>query len=153
MLVRSWRSMPRLSPRAQNRQQQDGEGVEEQEAVATLRIVDPQHTHAHAEAQILAVAEAGLDGPSFGIELDDLGRRSEASLAARCQASFMPTAFTQITAPTSGGGGDFASRNMRARPPLPTQSAATAFRPAALTDVAAEADDVQSPGFPGTRIA
>ena len=31
-------------------QQQDGEGVEEQEAVAALRIVDPQHAHAHPEA-------------------------------------------------------------------------------------------------------
>ena len=44
---------------AQYRQQQNGERVEKQEAVATLRIVDPQRAHAHSEAQILAVAEAG----------------------------------------------------------------------------------------------
>ncbi len=54
-----------LAGGAQNRQQQDGESVQEQEAVAALRIIDPQRAHAHSEAQILAVAEAGFDGPAF----------------------------------------------------------------------------------------
>ena len=60
---------------AQDRQQQNGERVQKQEAVATLRIVDPQRAHAHSEAQILAVAEAGFDCPAFGVELDDLMSR------------------------------------------------------------------------------
>ena len=39
-----------------------------------------QRAHAHSEAQILAVAEAGFDGPAFGVELDDL-RRGERAIA------------------------------------------------------------------------
>src|SRR5271155_504019 len=63
------------------------------------------------------------------------GAESAPSLAARCQASFMPTAFTQTTAPTFWRVAvTSASRNMRARPPLPTQSAANRVSPsAALT--------------------
>lgn len=59
---------------AQDRQQQDGEGIEEQEAVAAPWIVDPERAQPHAEAHVLAVAEAGFDGPPPGIELDDLRR-------------------------------------------------------------------------------
>ena len=55
--------MPRLRSSAQERQQQDGEGIQEQETVAALGIVDPQRAHAHSEAQILAVVEAGFDIP------------------------------------------------------------------------------------------
>ena len=60
---------------------------------------------------------------------------SEPSLAARCHASFMPTAFTHTTAPTFWRAAETsASRSLRARPPLPTQSAASRVSPsAALT--------------------
>ena len=69
---------------AQQRQQQDGEGVEEQETVAALGIADPLRAHAHCEAQILAVAKTGFDAPAFGVELDDL--RSGARAVAGGQA-------------------------------------------------------------------
>ena len=45
-----------------------------------MRIVDPQRAHAHAKTQILAVSKTGLDGPAFGIKLDDL-RRGERAVA------------------------------------------------------------------------
>src|SRR5271165_1591653 len=63
------------------------------------------------------------------------GAESEPSLAARCQGSFIPTAFTHTTAPTLWRAAVIsASRNLRARPPLPTQSAARRVSPsAALT--------------------
>jgi hypothetical protein len=48
---------------AQQRQQQDGEGVQEQEAITALRIVDSQRAHAHSEAQVFAVSKARLDIP------------------------------------------------------------------------------------------
>jgi hypothetical protein len=35
---------------AQYRQQQDGEGVQEQQTVAALRIFDSERAHAHSEA-------------------------------------------------------------------------------------------------------
>ena len=75
-----------------------------------LWIVDAQPAHAHAEAQILAVTEAGFDGPPFGIELDD-PRRGEGAVA---------------------GGGDSTSHSFRARPPL-TQSAANRVSPHATS--------------------
>ncbi len=52
-----------LARGAQERQKQDGEGVQEQEAVATLRIIDPDCAHTHSEAKVLAVAEARFDIP------------------------------------------------------------------------------------------
>ena len=52
---------------AQQRQQHDSEGVEQQEAVSALRIIDPQRAHAHSKAKVLAVTEAGLNGPPFGV--------------------------------------------------------------------------------------
>src|SRR5271166_6764461 len=73
------------------------------------------------------------------------GAESEPSLAARCQGSFIPTAFTHTTAPTLWRAAVIsASRNLRARPPLPTQSAANRVSPSrrADMDVAAKADDV-----------
>ena len=39
-------------------QQKDGEGVEQEQAVAALGIVDPQFAPAHAKAQIACVARS-----------------------------------------------------------------------------------------------
>src|SRR5277367_2551931 len=63
------------------------------------------------------------------------GAESEPSLAARCHASFMPAAFTHTTAPTFWRAAETsASRNLRACPRLPAQSAASRVSPsAALT--------------------
>jgi hypothetical protein len=52
----------------------------QQEAVAALRIADPQRAHAHTKAKVFAVSKTGLDSPAFGIKLDDL-RRGELAVA------------------------------------------------------------------------
>ena len=54
--------------RAEQRQEEDRQGVEQQQTVAPLRIADAQDAQAHAETQILGVAEPRLDRPSFGVE-------------------------------------------------------------------------------------
>ena len=73
---------------AEQGQKHDGEGVEEKQPVAPSRIGDAKRAHAHAEAQVRAVAEAGFDGPSFGMELDDL-RRGERAIAGGQMPSFL----------------------------------------------------------------
>ena len=55
-------------------EQDDGESVEQQQSVAPLRVRDADRAEAQAEAQVLGVAEAGLDRPPFRGELDDLRR-------------------------------------------------------------------------------
>ena len=45
---------------AEQRQQEDRQGVEQQQTVAPLRIADAQDAQAHAEPQILGVAEPRL---------------------------------------------------------------------------------------------
>ena len=50
---------------AQKGQQKDGEGVQQQQAVAALRVVDFERAHAHSKTQVLAVAETRLDGPAL----------------------------------------------------------------------------------------
>ena len=49
--------------RAEQRQEEDRQGVEQQQTVAPLRIADAQDAQAHAETQILGVAEPRLDRP------------------------------------------------------------------------------------------
>ena len=61
-----------FSGRAEQRQEEDRQGVEQQQTVAPLRIADAQDAQAHAETQILGVAEPRLDRPPFGVEVDDL---------------------------------------------------------------------------------
>jgi hypothetical protein len=46
-------------------EQDDGEGVEQQQPVAALRIGDPHRAKAQAETQVLGIPEAGLDTPSI----------------------------------------------------------------------------------------
>ena len=72
----------------QQRQQHDGEGVEQQEAVSALRVIDPQRAHAHSKAKVLAVAEAGFDCPPFGVHFDDL-RCGERAIAGGEMPSFL----------------------------------------------------------------
>ena len=70
---------------------------------------------------------------------------SAPSLAARCQGSFMPAAFTHTAAPTFWRAAEIsASRNFCARPPLPTQSAASRVSASAAVTwmLPAKADDV-----------
>ena len=56
----------------ENGQQNDGEGVQHQQAITTLRVVDPERTQSHSETQVFAVEKTRFDGPAFGIEIDDL---------------------------------------------------------------------------------
>src|SRR3954471_19415524 len=110
-------------------EQDDGEGVEQQQAVAPLGVGDANC--AEAEAQVLGVAEAGLHCPPLRVELDDL-RRGRVTAAGH-QGSFMPLACTHTAAPT-GHCASVASRNLRARPSWPTHPAAGRVVPsAALT--------------------
>jgi hypothetical protein len=46
-----------LAGRAEQRQQNDREGVQQKQPVASLRIGDAKSAHAHAEAQVLRVAK------------------------------------------------------------------------------------------------
>lgn len=57
---------------AKQGEQDDRERIQEQQAVAPLRIGDPQRAHSHAESEIFGVAETRLDGPSPGVVIDDL---------------------------------------------------------------------------------
>src|SRR5689334_9198872 len=59
-------------------EQDDGEGVEQQQAVAPLRVADVYRRQAHAEAQVLGISEAGLHAPPFSVEVDDLAGRGGA---------------------------------------------------------------------------
>ena len=63
-----------LAGGAEPGEQDDGEGVEEQQPVAPLRVRDADRAEAHAEAQILGVPEAGLNRPPFRVEFGDLRR-------------------------------------------------------------------------------
>src|ERR1700738_2310884 len=56
-----------LAGSAEECQEDDGEGIDEQEPVAALRIFDSNRAEAHAEAQVLGVTKGGLDGPAFGV--------------------------------------------------------------------------------------
>src|SRR5271157_1870838 len=57
---------------AEQRQQEDRQGVQQQEAVASLRITDAQDAQAHPEAQVFGIAKSRFDRPPFGVEVDDL---------------------------------------------------------------------------------
>src|SRR4051812_40271769 len=114
-------------------EQDDGEGVEQQQPVAALRIGDAHRAQAQAEAQVLGVPEAGLHSPAFRVELDDL-RRGCVTVAGH-QGSFMSRACTHTAAPTGRRASvTAASLSLRARPPCPIQLAAGRVVPsAALT--------------------
>jgi len=53
----------RFAGRAEQGQQHDGEGVDQPQAVAPVGGADAHRGHAHAEAQVLGVAERALDTP------------------------------------------------------------------------------------------
>lgn len=59
---------------AEQGEQVDREGVDQQKAVAPLRVGDAQLAHAEAEPEVLGVAEARLDGPALGVKVGDLAR-------------------------------------------------------------------------------
>ena len=65
----------RLSGGPQHGQQDDGEGADQPQAVPPIRCADMDRAHAHAEAEVLGVAEAALDLPAFGVEVDQRARR------------------------------------------------------------------------------
>ncbi len=59
---------------AEQRQKNDGEGVEEKKPVAPFRIGDAKNAHAHAEAKVLGIALA--------FTIDQMTKIDEAFLAA-----------------------------------------------------------------------
>ncbi len=48
---------------AEQRQQEDRQGVQQQEAVAPLRITDAQDAQAHPEAQVFGIVKSRFDRP------------------------------------------------------------------------------------------
>ena len=116
---------------AEQRQEEDRQGVEQQQTVAPLRIADAQDAQAHAETQILGVAEPRLDRPPFGVEVDVWEALAVASLAARCQASFIPLAWTQTAAPTLWRAAVSSAGQKAGVPLLLTQSTARRVSPSA----------------------
>jgi len=66
VLTLRWRSMPRLSPAgAEQGQQNDGEGVEQQQPVTPVRVIDAESAHAHAETKMLRLAKSWFDGAAL----------------------------------------------------------------------------------------
>ena len=131
--------------RAEQRQQEDRQGVEQQQTVAPLRIADAQDAHAHAETQILGVAEPRLDRPPFGVEVDDLG-----GARGRIAGGQMPSLLHPLgvdadrRADLVAGGGEFGAAQ-QARPPFLADPVGGQARLAVRRghmNVAAKADDV-----------
>ncbi len=130
---------------SQQGQQEDGESVEQEQAIAPLGIVDPQFAHAHAKAQILCVTKTRFDGPTLAVERDDFPCR-DGAVAGRQ----MPRLFHVLglhahhRADLLAGGGDLGVAQF-ARPaaladPISRQSGFAVG--GAHVDVATKADDV-----------
>src|SRR3954447_24801507 len=86
-----WRSMPRLSPAAPSRvSRTTANALSSSRRSRRWGSAMRDRAEAHAEAQILGVAEAGLHCPPLRVELDDL-RRGRVTAAGH-QGSFMPLA-------------------------------------------------------------
>ena len=117
----------------------------QQEAVAALRIVDPQRAHAHAKAKVLAVSKTGLDRPALGIQLDDL-RRGELAVAGGQMPGLLHACCLHADdrADLLAGGGDFGvaqfPRPSALADPIGGQTRFAIGR--ADVDVAAKADDI-----------
>src|SRR5271167_5189373 len=61
-----------LAGSAEQGEQDDRQGAQKQQAVAPLRVGNPQYAHAHAESEVFGVAKARFDRPSLGVMIDDL---------------------------------------------------------------------------------
>src|SRR6478609_3977458 len=64
--VRRWVIAERFTRRPEQRQQRDGQRVQQPHTVAPVGRADVYRSQAHAEAQILAIAQPALDGPATG---------------------------------------------------------------------------------------
>lgn len=73
---------------AEQREQEDGEGVEQQQAVAALRVSDADCQEAHAEAQVHGISETRLYRPALREHLDDL-RRGRVPVAGHQTPEFL----------------------------------------------------------------
>lgn len=62
-----------LAGSTQHREQGHGERVDEEQAIAPSWLADARGGKAHAEPQVLGVAERRLDGPSLGVVIDQFG--------------------------------------------------------------------------------
>ena len=125
--------MPRLSPAAPSSvSRRIAKALQQQQTVAPLRIADAQDAQAHAEPQILGVAEPRLDRRPFGVEVDDLG-----GARGRIAGGQMPSLLHPLgvdadrRADLVAGGGEFGAAQKAGAPFLPTQSAARRVSPSA----------------------
>ena len=93
---------------AQDRRRRRGERLQEQETVATLRIVDFERARAHCETRIPVITEAGFGGPFFGISRDD-PRRGKRAVADDLMPSLLHVRGLNANdrADLAAGDGDF----------------------------------------------
>ena len=93
---------------AEQCQEDDRQRAQQPEAVTSLRIGDTQCAHAHAEAKILFVAEPRLDGPPFGVVVDDLARGAIAEAGGDAPGLLHPLGVdANDGADFAPGGGEF----------------------------------------------
>src|SRR3954452_12742286 len=108
-----------LADRAQQGEQGSRKGADQKQPVAPGRLADASGAEPHAKAQVFRIAEVRLDRPPPRVVVDQLGSRRLG-------------AWTQTTAPTCRPFAvTRASRSLRARPDLPTHSAAGRVSPCA----------------------
>src|SRR3954451_4012037 len=60
---------------AEHGEQHHGESIDQEQAVAPGGFADARGAKPHAETRILGIAEAGLDGPAFGVVIHQHGSR------------------------------------------------------------------------------
>ena len=56
-------------------EQDDGKGIDEEQAVAASGFADAGDAKPHTEAQVFGIAKTWLDGPAFGVVVDEPGGR------------------------------------------------------------------------------
>jgi hypothetical protein len=110
---------------AEQRQQNDGEGVQEKQSVAPLRIGDAENAHAHAEAKVLGIAKSRLDRPALGVIVLDLARGRLGAAARQTPGLLHVFGLDTDDRPDLvAARRTSTSRSLRDRPPAPTHSAA-----------------------------
>ena len=138
--------MPRLSPAAPSSvRRRIAKALSSSRTVAPLRIADAQDAHAHAETQILGVAEPRLDRPPFGVEVDDLGHARGRIAGGQMPSLLHPLGVdADRRADLVAGGGEFGAAQ-ETRPPCladPVGGQARLAIRRGHMNVAAKADDV-----------
>ena len=148
VLVLRKRSLETFANGAQTRQKEHREGAQQQQTIPALRVADAKDAHAHAETQVLGVAEGRPNGPPLGAVIDSLprGRR----LVGDCQTPGLPHVLgleADDAADPLSDGGDLRPEEL-GRAAVHSHLSGGALRLAAgrgELDVAAESDDIAEP--------